>query len=163
MTTTVRSNPDGSSTVLVGAVPAIEIDVAGKVSFPGTLAATRLTNAVTNNALVSQVNTKLGSVTLTPGTWIITGNITLASTAASIAWNGGYIGNSATTDAESNVRNVNSPSVVINTPANGTPILNTTRIVTVTADTEYSVYCNYSFSNGNACGATGTIYATRIG
>jgi hypothetical protein len=32
MTTTVRSNPDGSSTVLVGAVPAIEISSAGTLT-----------------------------------------------------------------------------------------------------------------------------------
>lgn len=34
MTTTVRSNADGSSTILVGVTPAIEIAVDGKVSFP---------------------------------------------------------------------------------------------------------------------------------
>lgn len=139
------------------------VDAAGMVAFPQGLRATELTNSVSNNTLTTGVNTKLGSVTLTPGLWVLTGSVSLVSTAASIAWNSAYIGTSTTTDTGSFVRNINSPSVVLNTPANGSPYVFTTRVVVVTADTEYSVYCNHSFSNGNVCGATGTINATRIG
>lgn len=139
------------------------VDATGKVAFPQGLSSTELTNSVTNNALTTNVTTKLGSVTLTPGLWVLTGSVSLASTAASILWNSAYIGTSTTTDTGSFVRNINSPSVVLNTPANGSPYVFTTRVVVVTVDTEYSVYCNHSFSNGNACGATGIITATRIG
>jgi hypothetical protein len=141
----------------------LTVDAAGKVGFPAGLAATPLTNSVTNNALVTLTPTKLGSVTLTPGLWMITGLVDLQSTAALIGYASGWIGTSTTIDNSSWARQMIFPAAVINTGVNGSPRLALSRMVLVTANTEYSVYAQHAFSNGNACGATGTINATRIG
>jgi len=122
---------------------------------------TQLTDSVTNNALVTQTNTKLGAVTLTPGTWVLNGNVAFNSTAASVGWTQAFINNSSATDVISSVRDTRVPAVVLNTPANGTQIMAMSRVVTVAVDTEYAVYANSAFTVA-ALGATGTILATKL-
>jgi len=134
----------------------------GKVSFPQNTF-TQLENTGFNPSLATQTNTALASVTLTPGTWLLTGQVDLQSTAALITWLSIFLNSSSAIDAGSYGRSTYVPWVVLNTGANGAPSLTTSRMVTVIADTVYSVYCNHAFSNGNPCGAAGRIHATRIG
>jgi len=141
----------------------LTVDAAGKVAFPAGIAATVLTNSATNNALVTATPAKLGAVTLTPGLWFINALVTLDSVAAAIGYASCFINTTNTTDSESWVRHPYVPAVVLNTSGNGSVRLQTSKIVQVTANTEYAAYAQHAFSNGNACGATGTITATRIG
>lgn len=161
MTTTIRSNSDGSSDILNGVIVAAHIATDGKVSFPQNTV-TQLEDSGFNPSLTSQVDTALTSVTLTPGTWILTGRVDLQSTAAAISWLAVFLNDSSDIDAGSYVRGTYVPAVVLNTDATGSPSINTTRVVTVSANTVYSVWCNHAFSNGNACGASGIIRATKV-
>jgi len=122
---------------------------------------TQLSNSITNNSLVTQTNTKLGAVTLTPGTWLLNGNVIFNSTAASVTWTQAFINNSSNVDTISNVRDSRVPAVVLNTPANGAQTMVTSCVVTVAVDTEYAVYANSAFTVA-ALAATGTILATKL-
>ena len=142
---------------------AMTIDNAGKVAFPVGIKSTELTAEGNNFALVSQQATKIASLILTPGIWELSGVANLQSTAALIGWQALFISDSAVDDGFSTALNTYVPNVVLNTGGSGAPTMQVTRTVSVNVNTEYSLYVNYAFSNGNACGAAGGIRAVRIG